>query len=155
MNCSNSRCKNPKGTPLTFTCEYCKEHSYCSEGCKLEDWRMGHCSICLKHQVKVLNEHMFQYPFFKEGKFLTETEAIEMAPKIKDVNAHYEKIKSGSKLGKGAYGEVVLMKEKSNNRLVAMKVVEKANLTTQKGLEALLNEIKLLQRTLHDNIIRR
>eukprot|EP00826_Nyctotherus_ovalis_P055429 TRINITY_DN7358_c0_g1_i14.p1 TRINITY_DN7358_c0_g1~~TRINITY_DN7358_c0_g1_i14.p1 ORF type:complete len:819 (+),score=264.67 TRINITY_DN7358_c0_g1_i14:151-2607(+) len=149
MNCGNNLCRRSKRVSLSYACEHCKQRKYCSNACRLQDWNNGHSSICKKSEVVASASS-----FAQQGKFLSEEEANSMIPKIDDVHKYYEPVEKNAKLGKGAYGEVVLMKEKSTGKLVAMKVIEKANITSQKVLASLINEIKIQKRILHDNIIR-
>jgi len=157
MKCSNSLCTKPKTSPtlLTFKCEFCKQQNYCSKSCRREDWDAGHSSVCKDiqnaHRKKVLDTN----PFIKPGQFLTD--AGTMAAKIENIHSIYEPYRKEGKpciLGKGSYGEVILMKEKASGQLVAMKIINKESMANQAALKSLLNEIEIQKRVIHDNIIR-
>ena len=55
-------------------------------------------------------------------------------------------------LGRGSFGLVYLAQDEVNNRRVAIKVVELANLQS-KLLVGTLNELKLMQKEAHDNLL--
>jgi len=156
MNCSNSLCKLNYST-LPFTCDYCKEQKYCSKSCKIEDWNLRHSSICEKTRTEKHEKIIATCPFIKEGKFLTDENSESMPKCSEDVYEKYEAIKKDGKnciLGKGSYGEVILMKEKATGNLVAMKIIQKGAVDNPKALQYLVNEIEIQKRIVHENIIR-
>ena len=159
MSCANSLCTSrSQMLPLVFTCDFCKDRKYCSKGCKLEDWNLGHKNICQSiYQDKVENINN-TCPFVKAGKVLTEEEANELVPQGMHVLDSYEKVdmggKAGSSLGKGAYGQVNLMCNKETNKYVALKVIEKKIVGNESMLSALQKEIEIHKKLQHDNIIR-
>ena len=96
-------------------------------------------------------------PFIKLGKFLTDQEADKAAPANDNIYSNYEPAKApgrGSSLGKGAFGEVILMKEKKSGKLVAMKIIDKKIVPNSNDLKSLLNEINIQKRIIHENIIK-
>jgi calcium-dependent protein kinase len=76
------------------------------------------------------------------GKLVTERRG--------SVVSRYREVKS---LGKGAYGEVKMVTEKSTNQVMAMKVIPKKNCTTA-STSTLLNEIEVLKKLDHPNILK-
>jgi serine/threonine protein kinase len=85
-------------------------------------------------------------------------ENSEGIPKCNEgVYDKYEVVKKGDKnytLGKGSYGEVILMKEKATGNLVALKIIQKGAVENPKALQYLVNEIEIQKRIIHENIIR-
>ena len=63
----------------------------------------------------------------------------------------YEKIKS---LGEGSFGEVILVKHKITGEVRAMKVIKKMNTLTESNEEEVFNEINILKKMDHPNIIK-
>ena len=151
MKCFNSLCLNQKS--IMFHCESCKEQEYCSRLCKLEDWNAGHSLICEKRQLEKLKNVELTCPFVKQGQVLSNTQADFKVPKCEDINARYEEVKSVKSLGKGSYGEVILMNDKKENKLVAMKIIRKKAIMDKKTVESFHNEIYIHKKLIHDNII--
>ena len=60
----------------------------------------------------------------------------------------------GRVLGKGTFGEVVLVNKRDTNESFAMKVISKSNLRSKQDLNFLLREIKILKKIQHPNILR-
>ena len=159
MNCSNSLCTKPKDNsqPLPFTCDYCKENKYCSKVCQVEDWNTGHSLICQNIHDANLKKAEETCPFIKSGKFLSDGEANSLAPKSENIYTNYEPFRgagNSSRLGKGSYGEVILMRHKITGQLVAMKIIEKGAIGNPTVLKSLVNEIEIQKRIVHENIIR-
>ena len=89
-------------------------------------------------------------PFLKPGKFLTDEELDESKSLTLDM---FEFVNGGKKiLGKGAYGQVKLVKHKKSKELFALKIISKATLQN-KGLD-LMREVEIHKRLKHSNIIR-
>ena len=63
----------------------------------------------------------------------------------------YEKIKT---LGEGGYGEVFLVKHKITGAVRAMKIIKKIDNYTENNDEEVLNEINILKKIDHPNIIK-
>ena len=59
-----------------------------------------------------------------------------------------------SVLGKGAYGMVKLIRDKTSGRLFALKVINKEQITEEAGLEIIKREIEIHMNLDHENIIR-
>jgi len=157
MNCSNSLCKKSQGQGLIFKCDLCKEKIYCSKVCKTEDWNVGHSLVCEKQRNDKLKKVIENCPFIKIGKFLSEVEGSQVASKGDSINTNYEPAKIQGKsgyLGKGAFGEVMLMREKKTNYLVAVKSIDKSSLRNPVALKSLISEIGIQKRIQHENIIR-
>ena len=72
--------------------------------------------------------------------------------------ANMEKILDGlfpTELGKGSYGRVFLVRDKTTNKKYAMKVIDKKNIYQSYGkLDMIYNEINIQSRITHTNIIR-
>jgi len=114
-------------------------------------------NIYNKRYNKEYDRVMATCPFIKKGKFLSIEEANKMAPKSKNIYDNYIITKSGGevlRLGKGSCGEVVLMRERTTNNLVAVKVIEKKSIESAALLKTFINEIEIQKRLVHENIIR-
>eukprot|EP00826_Nyctotherus_ovalis_P039519 TRINITY_DN3807_c0_g1_i8.p1 TRINITY_DN3807_c0_g1~~TRINITY_DN3807_c0_g1_i8.p1 ORF type:complete len:557 (+),score=136.90 TRINITY_DN3807_c0_g1_i8:197-1867(+) len=156
MNCSNSLC-NLSYSTLPFTCDHCKERHYCSKSCKTEDRNSGHSTICEKTRTEKRDKLVATCPFIKRGKFLADENSESIPKPSESVHEKYEPVSASGKhctLGKGSYGEVMLMKEKATGQLVAMKVINKGAVDNPKALQCLVNEIEIQKRIIHENIIR-
>ena len=57
-------------------------------------------------------------------------------------------------LGKGSFGEVLLTKKENSSQLFATKKIPISNLTTKKFEEYLYNEINIMQKLNHKNIVK-
>jgi len=152
MRCANSLCT--KVTSLPLTCTKCKEQHYCCDSCKIEDWNAGHSSICEMNRITKLNKTESTCPFIKKGRFLSESEAERFVPVEKEVETRYEVTKEHGYIGKGAYGKVLLVHDKQLNKHVAMKIIERRGINNPQIHKALVNEISVQKRVIHENIIR-
>ena len=144
MNCANRLCKGEKKLSLSYIKGNSTQKRYCSNACRLQDLNSSAPN----------KEQAIARSFMEQGKFLSEEEANARTPKMDNIKKYYEPVEKDTKLGKGAYGEVILMREKSTGKLVAVKIVEKANISNKKILTSLINETKIQKRIIHDNIIR-
>jgi serine/threonine protein kinase len=89
-------------------------------------------------------------PFLKPGKFLDDEELDESKKLTIDM---FDFVDGGKKiLGKGAYGQVKLVKHKTTGELFALKIIKKATLQN-KGMD-LMREVEVHKRLKHNNIIR-
>eukprot|EP00826_Nyctotherus_ovalis_P049103 TRINITY_DN586_c0_g1_i23.p1 TRINITY_DN586_c0_g1~~TRINITY_DN586_c0_g1_i23.p1 ORF type:complete len:196 (-),score=43.81 TRINITY_DN586_c0_g1_i23:24-611(-) len=154
MKCFNFLCTKSKNASLCFVCDLCKEHHYCSSLCKLEDWNSGHSLVCEKRQLEKLRSVEESCPFMKPGQLLDDFEVEHNALKSEELHAKYEPARPVSRLGKGAYGEVKLVNDKSQNKLAAIKVISKKGITDKKTLRSFADEIDIHKRIVHQNIIR-
>eukprot|EP00826_Nyctotherus_ovalis_P036890 TRINITY_DN3314_c0_g2_i12.p1 TRINITY_DN3314_c0_g2~~TRINITY_DN3314_c0_g2_i12.p1 ORF type:complete len:560 (+),score=149.78 TRINITY_DN3314_c0_g2_i12:183-1862(+) len=154
MKCSNSLCTFSNVALLDFACDLCREQRYCSHLCKLEDWNSGHSLICERRQLEKLKNVELNCPFVKAGKVLNDAEADSAMPKGEAVHKRYEAVRSMRILGKGSYGEVTLMSDKLQDRLVALKTICKKGITDPKVLSSFSSEIDTHKRLVHENIIR-
>jgi len=154
MSCSNSLCTKSNHTFLPLSCGLCKEQRYCGRLCRLEDWRTGHSLICERRQLEKLRHVELTCPFVKTGQVLNDAEADIKVPRTTSINPIYEPITSTKNLGRGAYGEVVLMNDMRQDKQVAMKIISKRGIRDKKTIESFNNEINIHKRIIHDNIIR-
>ncbi len=158
MNCCNSLCTKQLAKDNSFPCEFCRERRYCSVSCRTEDWKLGHSKVCEETYRTRIRRIEETCPFIKVGQVLSEEEAAGPELKKEDVCSAYEPApltgKTSATLGKGSYGEVVLMRNKVTKELVAMKVIEKTNVGSPNLLHALINEINIQKRLRHENIVR-
>lgn len=77
----------------SYICPKCKKATYCSLECRVSDWSTN-------HQLQCTSEKKWTFESF--------TQSDEHPPKL---------------LGRGAYGEVRLVRDKETNQLYALKVV--------------------------------
>jgi serine/threonine protein kinase len=89
-------------------------------------------------------------PFLKPGKVLSDDELEDNAHLTIDL---FEYIDGGKKLlGKGAYGQVKLVKHTTSGELFALKIISKATLKN-KDID-LMREVEIHKRLKHENVIR-
>eukprot|EP00826_Nyctotherus_ovalis_P051422 TRINITY_DN6424_c0_g3_i5.p1 TRINITY_DN6424_c0_g3~~TRINITY_DN6424_c0_g3_i5.p1 ORF type:complete len:277 (-),score=39.35 TRINITY_DN6424_c0_g3_i5:13-843(-) len=153
MKCCNSLCTNSADS-LPFACDKCKEQRYCSQICKNTDWNLGHRLMCEEVKLSKLKSAEESCPFIKFGIYLSSSEVDKLIVKSDNVYARYEPVREQGKLGKGSYGEVILMTDKATNQLVAMKIISKTGFTSAHMKEALRNEIEIHKHLVHGNIVR-
>jgi len=153
MQCSNNLCTGckDKDIPLLFTCDRCREQHYCSQICKTTDWNLGHHLLCKEIRLSKLKSAEKTCPYIKSGTYLSNSEADKAVTEGKDVHTRYE---PQDKLGKGSYGEVILMKDKITNQPVAVKIIDKRGINTPQMKKALKNEIEIHKHLVHENIIK-
>ena len=154
MKCSNDNCTVVCLESSALTCTKCKEHHYCSEKCKVADWDEGHNTICDKVRKEKLKRTEIKCPFIKLGKYLNDQEADKLVPKGSEIYTRYEPVTEPRRLGRGSYGEVILMKDKVNNELVAMKIISKERIIDKRAMDRLKNEINIQKHLIHENIVR-
>jgi serine/threonine protein kinase len=122
-----------------------------------EDWINGHSKECKAISEPELSEDELSSQFFTQGKYLTNEEAKAIVSKSLSTLTNYEKClvpgKDTNLLGKGAFGQVCLLKNKINNQLYAVKVIEKASFHSKSVIRALTSEIEIHKRLKHENII--
>ena len=153
MKYSNGTCTQLKGSLIPFNCNYYDAKNYCSQNCKLEDWNAVHSEVCRKSRLEKLKKTEETCPFIKLGQFLDDTEADIRSPKHDNVYTIYEPVRNTKIIGKGSYGEVILMRDKTNKKLVAMKIINKNGIIDNKVMNALNNEINVQKKIIHENIV--
>lgn len=79
------------------------------------------------------------------------TEMLLHRDSSRNFENHYEIIRGAKELGKGAFGEVFKVKNKSTDEIRAMKTICKSRL--QHDLEAVSTELEAMMRLSHPNII--
>jgi len=119
-----------------------------------QDWFAGHQFGCEGMQTKMSKEEIdiieTTTPFLKPGKVLDDEELEDNSNLSID---KFEFIDGGKKLlGKGAYGQVKLVKQKDTGELFALKIISKATLKN-KDMD-LMREVEVHKRLKHENIIR-
>jgi serine/threonine protein kinase len=67
---------------------------------------------------------------------------------------HYERYIIGKRIGQGAYARVKAGIDTQTNKKVAIKIYDKQNLLEQQRRKGVKREIKLLERMVHDHVIR-
>lgn len=137
-----------------IACNKCNNKIYCSDKCMRQDWFSGHQFKCEGMQTSFSPDEVSEIetstPFLKPGKFLTDEDLDESKKLSLDL---FDFVDGGKKvLGKGAYGQVKLVKLKSTGELFALKIISKATLQN-KNLD-LMREVEIHKRLKHVNIIR-
>ena len=125
------------------------------------------CKKCIIENQECLAQMEQKSPFLKEGTIIDGKKEAK-PPFLFDQNsvyatgrlAQYQKAavpgNQDSVLGKGAYGEVWLVRHKITKDKYAMKVLDKRKLCSRKSshIKDLEREINIQRRIRHDNIIR-
>lgn len=68
-----------------------------------------------------------------------------------NIRMHYDIIR---KIGEGAFGEVMLVKKKTTLKEYALKKIKKRAINSKQMQEMLLQELAVLQRTEHQNLMK-
>jgi len=122
------------------------------------DWEEGHNQVCEKKLREKIEEIEQRCPFLTDGVILYQKETQGMLSSLSTILEKYERTnvegKLSSVLGKGSYGKVFYMKEKSNQKQVALKIIEKSCISNPGLFKSLNHEIDVHRSLLHDNIIR-
>ena len=129
MKCAYPLCKDLIKIPQK--CPKCKAVSYCCTSCRTQDWYKFHQKLCgVTQQVE------------------------EKIPENVPNNSlnRYEDMKQV--LGSGSYGEVKLVKNKTTNKLHAMKIVNKKSVEQEASLDIIIREISVHKELNHPNIIK-
>jgi len=154
--CANISCQH-QGLDCLLTCQYCKIRSYCSTNCQLQDWNMGHSKVCEANYQLHLEDIEKRCPFLTDGVLFSQGQTKGMRCKLETILSTYEKVKppgrSTSIIGKGSYGEVFLMRNKSTGKYVALKAIKKQFIGNPGMLKGLMKEIEIHKTLMHDNII--
>lgn len=140
MKCGYSKCiyNNPTRVELDNNfvqlspCKFCNDVYYHSEQCILEDWEMGHKSKCQKNkqnQQKSNNQQTSQ------------------------LNKYNILLSEDKCLGRGAYGYVTKVEEKSTRKIKAMKVINKKFISKHGSDTILTREVEIQKKLLHKNVI--
>lgn len=158
-HCANISCSQEvtASATLHIACEFCKTRSYCSKDCRVQDWKKGHAKDCETHFRLHIEEAEKRCPFLTDGVLFSRGETKGMRCKLETILDTYEKAKIPGRptfvLGKGSYGEVFLMRNKSTGKYVAMKAIRKQFIGNPGMLKALTREIEIHKSLMHDNII--
>lgn len=88
-------------------------------------------------------------PFLKPGKFLTDEELDDNSNLS---ISNFEYVDGGKILGKGAYGQVKLVRHIETGEKYALKIISKASFQS-KNID-LMREVEIHKRLKHDNIVR-
>eukprot|EP00826_Nyctotherus_ovalis_P031559 TRINITY_DN2523_c0_g6_i1.p1 TRINITY_DN2523_c0_g6~~TRINITY_DN2523_c0_g6_i1.p1 ORF type:complete len:648 (-),score=160.38 TRINITY_DN2523_c0_g6_i1:885-2828(-) len=151
-HCSNYSCRH-KGIPLyslPFTCQYCKEHSYCSKYCQNEDWREGHDKICEPMLQQRLARIEKACPFITDG-----TVVLRKGDLRRRVMGQYERVNVEGKTSPviaAGESQVVLMQDRRSKKKVAVKIVEKSSKSAI--IKTLKEKIEIAKSLVHGNIVR-
>ena len=127
---------------------------YCWDVCMRQDWFAGHQFECEGIQTKFSYDEEKEIegttPFLKPGKFISDEDLDQTEQLSIDM---FEFVDGKDKvLGKGAYGQVKLVKKKSNNELYALKIISK-NAIKNNNFD-LMREVEIHKRLKHNNIVR-
>lgn len=151
MRCSSVLCAGLATPAGPFACKRCRQ-PYCSKACAANDRGAGHSSMCEQRRREQAERVEATCPFVKRGRFLECSEAERAAPKV-DVEKRYEVVEEAGRLGKGSYGEVVLMRDKGDGSFVAAKVIKKCEIRDERERAAIFNEISIQKRVEHENVV--
>ena len=143
MQCANPSCQkaNKSGKISKITsCPHCKQAIYCSIFCRKIHWQSAHKIKC-KGQNK--------YSAFDYHSKASSTKSLKkQLSDYEFVQGENEK----SYLGKGSYGSVRLMREKSSGKYYAIKIISKRQIYEFKTQDVLKREIKIQRKMDHPHI---
>ena len=143
MQCANPNCTkaNKSGYISKISpCPHCKEVIYCSLICRKIGWQLGHKKQC-----------------FGRSKYLAydSHSKASSSKSVKKQLSDFEFVQGdneNSYLGKGSYGSVRLMREKSTGKYFAIKIISKKQIYEYKTQEVLKREIKIQRKMDHPHI---
>ena len=156
MACQNANCKLQAGAAAKacLTCK-CQAKRYCSESCRVQDIHEAECEELFTQQLAALER---KCPFLTEGTLLARGCPEEIVQQDEAALLDYEKVVvegTGScVLGKGSFGQVLLMRHRPSKKLVAVKVIDKKLGYSQAALQVLAEEINIHKRLVHDNVVK-
>jgi len=143
---------------MQFVCKSCNKSAFIRVKHNLNSL----CDECRKERKDYLEEMAESFPCLKLGSF--EKEGIDFSllespsPSYSTKFSLYKKTivpgKNTYVLGKGAYGEVWLVKNKITKQLYALKVIPRTNLANTQQRKNVKHEIEIQQRINHRNIIK-
>jgi serine/threonine protein kinase len=149
MNCNNSKCK--KDIRIYNICEICRR-IYCSNTCLNDHKTEEHQQSQKQNIIKTRNSGMKSI-FLKMGTFDIE---IKNDPFYDFENFEFVKKSDKKKtIGSGAFGDVYLATNKLDNKLYAIKVMEKSKIIENGAtLDIIQREIAIHRRINHPNIVK-
>jgi len=135
------------------SCRVCKGRTYNRSRHKL-------CSLCNKCQEErkgYLKDMDSEFPCLSKGSFKSVDDIDKLVDLARDFHC-YKRInvpgERDSILGKGAYGEVLLVQHKDTKEVYALKVIHKLRLENTYQLSNLEHEVATQRRIEHSNIIK-
>ncbi|CAK79754.1 unnamed protein product (macronuclear) [Paramecium tetraurelia] len=120
-------------------CPFCKTTYYCSQRCRDIDWTSGHKTSCLPE--KMIN-----------SQEISNSDKVSTLRQMKRTPEEFELIYDYPQLGKGSFGAVKLVKDKTNEQLYAMKIINKKDIFEYCSIENLKREIRIQRKLYHPNI---
>ncbi|CAD8181572.1 unnamed protein product [Paramecium pentaurelia] len=144
--CSSRYCQyNLAGTQMVpipkyrVYCPFCKHAYYCSQRCRDIDWTSGHKNQCIPQNM--LNSQEIAY-----------SDKVSTLRQMKRSAEEFEVIYDYPQLGKGSFGAVRLVKDRTNGQLHAMKIMNKKDIFEYCSIENLKREIRIQRKLNHPNI---
>ena len=133
-------------------CNHCGRKVYCSPKCRLRDLYMDHLTDCkllkelspFKTQKDRKREELEKEIWNEYPLTISDFQRVEVQEKTREFS---------SVLGKGAYGEVELFQHINNQKLVAIKKIQKSNISKE-AFGAFRREIEIQKSLRHSNIIK-
>eukprot|EP00826_Nyctotherus_ovalis_P001303 TRINITY_DN10192_c0_g1_i12.p1 TRINITY_DN10192_c0_g1~~TRINITY_DN10192_c0_g1_i12.p1 ORF type:complete len:242 (-),score=80.61 TRINITY_DN10192_c0_g1_i12:708-1433(-) len=143
---------------MQFVCKSCKRSAFVRLTRNLNSL----CDDCRKERKGYLDEMSESFPCLQLGSF--ENKDVDFSffdtpsPSYSAKLSLYRKTvvtgKDSCVLGKGAYGEVWLVRNKVTKELYALKVIPRADLENMKQRKNVRQEIEIQQRISHRNIVK-
>jgi serine/threonine protein kinase len=150
MNCNNINCK--KHVRNYNICETCSS-IFCSSTCLNEHKRDAHGNSLINIVDNVIPRYSLSKSLFlKQGIY--EKEIID-DPHFDFANFEFVKSERKKSLGHGAFGEVYLATNKIDNKLYAIKVMEKEKIIESgASLDIIHREISIHRKINQENIVK-
>ena len=146
QDCINHLECNLEDTKVRYIeCDLCNRVMYCSQKCKVIHFEYEHKNSCIKNKQQVSDRE-------SPEKYDRNTEKETKRKKQSDFEV--TKVKGRNELGKGAFGNVTLVKLKETNQQYALKTMSKKFIFQYSKPENLRREIKIQKKLNDTNIVK-
>eukprot|EP00826_Nyctotherus_ovalis_P060314 TRINITY_DN8447_c0_g1_i2.p1 TRINITY_DN8447_c0_g1~~TRINITY_DN8447_c0_g1_i2.p1 ORF type:complete len:230 (-),score=58.14 TRINITY_DN8447_c0_g1_i2:797-1486(-) len=137
---------------MHFSCKVCHGRTFNHARQKL----CSLCSKCQEERKAYLKDMDSVFPCLNKGSMKTEGggKPINLSKEFNNLKQIKAPGKSTCILGKGTYGNVLLVEHQDTKEKYALKVIQKLRLESMYQLSNLEHEVAIQRRILHDNIIK-